>query len=164
MKLTPKQKLLLGLFALLSLAAIGILRTTSRPSTVGVDIRFLSYSTNAAGLRLARFDLQNNCSFTIERASFSEVQIQTPTGWQKLSTQSQPNMTPGPAVAPGGSEVFDTPAPATTGTWRYCVIFSEHKKPFARFLENVHGALRSLGLPIRRNSSLYAFHSDPVKP
>jgi len=164
MTLTPKQKLLVGVFALLCLAAVGILRTTNRPSTVGVDIRFLNYTTNAAGVRLARFDLQNNCSFTIQRTWFSEVQLQTPTGWQKFTNIQQPLMTPGPAVAPGDSEVFDIPAPATAVTWRYCVIFNEHKQPLARFLEEARKALRSLGVPVPSTSSMYAFHSDPVKP
>ncbi len=164
MTLTPKQKLLLGLFALLALAAVGILRTTNRPSTVALDIRFLSYSTNAAGVRLARFDLQNNGSFPIERARFAEFQTQTPTGWQKLANFQQPSMTNGPAVLPGHSELFDIPAPNTTAPWRLVVLFSEHKRPFARFLDKFRKTLRSFGLPIRSNSPLYGFHSEPVKP
>ncbi|HEY1172816.1 MAG TPA: hypothetical protein VGH19_15720 [Verrucomicrobiae bacterium] len=164
MFLSQKHKLLLGVVALLLLAFIGIKRSQSRPAYIAIDIRFQSITTNSAGVRLAQFDVQNNSSFPIERAWFSEIQIQTPTGWRTLTNIHQSHPVPGPAVLPGESEVTDVPVPTTASPWRVSFVYFEHERQFGALLRSLKNSLRQFGLPVENGTRAYAFSSDAVTP
>ena len=164
MSLSQKQKRWLGVTALLLLAFLGIMRSKARPDQVGMDIRFHSFTTNAAGVRLAQFDVQNNSSFPIERAWFYEIQSQTPTGWHSLTNIHLSTPVSGPAVLPGNSEIASVPVPHTTSPWRVTLVYFKHQNRIEALLRGFQNTLRHLGLPVASGTRAYAFSSEPVTP
>jgi len=158
MSLTPKQKLLVGLFALLSLAFVCFLLLTASRSAVQAEVRFLGYTTNAAGVRLVRFEIQNKSSFPIESGPFQQYLFQSPQGWQAMRHNPAPPI--GPVLQPEDKEIIDVtgPSPATE-PWRLRVTYCEYRSPLER---TGKALLRLIG--IRSSTICYGFESDPVKP
>ncbi len=165
MSLSKKQKYLIGVAVLVLLALSGITRTAApKGGGVAIDIRFQSFTTNATGVRMAQFDVQNNSSFPIKRAWFSDIQIETPTGWRTLTNIHLPNPVFGPVVLPGGNEITDMPVPQTASPWRVSLIYFKHQSHLEDFLHEVKEGLRDLGVPVESSARAYGFNSDAVTP
>lgn len=155
---SPKQKQLLGLGLLLVIAFVGIRLSMARPQSVEVDIRFLGYSTNAVGIKQARFDLQNNSSFTIQRSIFYEVEVREPIGWKRLPVATTVNT---PKVQPASNEVIEVPVPSTSFPWRLGVTYI---KPENKLVALINAIRHKLGFSVHQMPETYGFVSEQIAP
>jgi hypothetical protein len=158
---SPKQKQLLGLGLLLVIAFVGIRLSTSRPRQADVDIRFAGYHTNAAGLRVVRFDLQNNGSFAIERSPSCTVLISSPIGWWNTQNYMEPLPNSGTLFSPGTGELLEIPVPNTTNPWRLGINYSE---PRSRIKNLIWFVRAKLGISYQIEQQTYSFQSEVIQP
>jgi len=158
---SPKQKHLLGLGLLLVIAFVGIRLSTSHPRQANVDIRFAGYHTNAFGLRMARFDLQNNGSFTIERGPYYMVLISPSKDWWNTQHFMEPLPNKGTLFSPGRSELLEIPAPTTPNPWCLGVMYSEPRSRIDNLIQLVRA---KLGISHQIQQQTYSFQSEVIQP
>src|SRR5688572_7360864 len=153
----------------LALMVLGVLAllliTPSRPpgDASAVSAKFLGYTNNAAGTRVAVFSITNRSSIAIRRQWYYEVQVLTNGTWKPQPTVRF-RYGHGPVIAPKQSEIWTINAPVAEGRWRVWFPYVEYHGPMRETKKWVRRELRGLGLPFKDSEPSYMGLTEEVQP
>jgi hypothetical protein len=158
MSTQPKSRFwlwtVLGL--VLVLFVVGLLfRIASHRSPVQAAVRFLGYTNNTSGTRLALFEVRNRSSFRIVNSHFSQwVEVQTPTGQQSFPIKYADAHL---ALKPEETGVVQVPVPAIASPWRVVMGYMAVEGDDIQMVRRVREILSDLGfataLPVEQIES-----------
>ena len=148
----------LGLLAL-------VLITPSRPpgDASAASARFLGYTNNPAGTRVAVFSITNRGSFTMRRQWYYEVQVLTNGTWKPQPTVRLPRALR-PLIRPNQSEIWTINEPLVEGRWRVWFPYVEDHGRVREMKKAIRRELRSLGLPFKDSEPTYMGLTEEVEP
>lgn len=148
----------------ISLLVLLVIKPTApEGSAAAVSARFLGYTNNAAGKRVAVFSINNRSPLAIRRQWYYEVQVVSNGTWNPQPTVRF-RYGHGPIIPPNQSEIWTIDAPAADSRWRVWFPYVEDHGPWREMKKTIRRKLRGLGLPLKNNEFSYMGLTDEVEP
>lgn len=144
--------LLLALVALLTWAVLQ--PPAARPNAT---VRFVGYTNDTTGIRLAMFTISNASPSAVRRLSNYRIQIPTAGRWWNLSARL---LSGGGSVLQAGSAETVTVPAVTNQSWRVSFSVSPELGIMGDTMGSIAEAARSAGLPVRYRNISYGVPSD----
>lgn len=148
--------LIIGLIVVL-LMGIAAQPPAGRPK---VSVRFLSYTNDTTGNRLALFAVSNMGASAVLRAPYYEIQTLTPEGWMVQSGGLLPK---GTQIKAGSSEILAFPPATNQSPWRVWIRFFPDAGLAGKFKRGASMTLMLVGLPTRYRVKWYMIESDRIE-
>lgn len=126
-----------------------------------VSAKFLGYETNAAGMSVATFSINNLSSLPVQRLWYYEIQVRTGSNWVAQPTVRLPYAR-GPVILPNQSETWTVQAPSVQGKWRIWFPCVEPQSRLQQTSEAIRQKARQFGLPVKGTWIAYEVMSDEV--
>ncbi|MDB6025734.1 MAG: hypothetical protein JWM68_1957 [Verrucomicrobiales bacterium] len=149
--------LILGVVAII-IAFMTLTQPKLRPN---VTVKFLAFTNDATGTRMATFNLSNASPWAISRGGSYSVQLPVSNGWRTTNR----GWFQGSIVPAGSSEVVLVTAPTNQNRWRVSFTTSKQNAALTEMTSELMYQLEKLTRPKRSRFRRvgYVTTSDPIQ-